>query len=174
MQQMKVVWSLFFAFLVTFPVFAADLKVGDPAPLFSLKNQDGKIVSLEENKKKWTVLYFFPRAETPGCTKEAQSYRDSIAQLNKLNTAVYGISTDSVFSLKEFQKNHNLNFNLLSDEKGKVSELYGAKMTMLTISKRFTFVIDDKLKIRSIDQDVDPSTNALKVISEIQKLKSDK
>jgi peroxiredoxin Q/BCP len=148
------------------------LEVGNLAPLFSLKNQDGKVISLEQNKNKiWTVAYFYPKAGTPGCTTQACAFRDSIKQIEKQGAVVYGVSTDSVVTLKELQKQHHLNFDLLSDEDGKVSTAYGTKLPILTMSKRVTFIIDDKLMIRSIDKDVDPAMDAKKVAKQIQELK---
>ena len=147
------------------------LEVGNPAPLFSLKNQDGKIISLNENKSKmWTVLYFYPKAGTPGCTTQACAFRDSIKVIEKEGAVVYGISTDSVFSLKKFQDKHHLNFDLLSDDEAKISQAYDTKMPILTMSKIITFIIDENLMIRSIDENVDPAMDAKKVAAEIKEL----
>jgi peroxiredoxin Q/BCP len=155
--------------------FAFGLEIGSAAPLFSLENQKGEIFSLKENKSKtWTVLYFYPKAGTPGCTTQACAFRDSIKIIQKEGAVVFGISTDSVLSLNKFHKEHMLNFDLLSDKDGKISELYGTKMPILTMSKRITFIIDDKLTVRSIDNDVDPALNAKKVAEEISVLKKQK
>lgn len=170
MRMLKLILVIIFQIFISVKIFS--LEVGKPAPLFSLKNQDGKIISLANNKAKvWTVVYFFPKAETPGCTTEANAFRDSISLIEKQKAVVYGVSTDGVFALKEFQKNHQLNFDLLSDEDAKISEAYETKMPLLTMSKRVTFIIDDKLNVRSIDYNVDPATNAKKVAEEIQKLR---
>ena len=147
------------------------LEIGAAAPLFSLKNQDGKLISLENNKAKtWTVVYFYPKAGTPGCTTQACAFRDSVKVINKDGAVVYGISTDSVLDLKEFQNKHHLNFDLLSDEDGNISNTYGTKMPILTMSKRVTFIIDDKLIIRSIDENVDPAMDAQKVSNTIKQI----
>ncbi len=151
------------------------LKIGIPAPLFSLKNQDGQLISLENNKgKTWTVVYFYPKAGTPGCTTQACAFRDSVKIINKAGAVVYGISTDNVLDLKKFQNKHRLNFNLLSDKDGNVSITYGTKMPILTMSKRVTFIIDDQLIIRSIDENVDPAMDAEKVSNKIMQIKSGK
>jgi peroxiredoxin Q/BCP len=145
------------------------LEIGKPAPLFSLFNQDEKLVSLEDNKNKfWSVVYFYPKAETPGCTKQACAFRDAIKVIEKEGAVVYGVSTDSVSDLKQFKKNHKLNFDLLSDKDGKISTAYGTKMPLLTMSKRVTFIIDKKLNIRSIDENVDPAMDAKKVADKIK------
>ena len=151
------------------------LEIGAAAPFFSLKNQDGKLISFENNKAKtWTVVYFYPKAGTPGCTTQACAFRDSVKVINKEGAVVYGISTDSVLNLKEFQNKHHLNFDLLSDEDGNISNTYGTKMPILTMSKRVTFIIDDKLIIRSIDENVDPAMDAQKVSNTIKQIRSGK
>src|SRR6185503_4837742 len=102
---------------VLFSSLSFAIEVGNPAPLFSLKNQDGKIISLKDNKDKiWTVVYFYPKAGTPGCTTQACAFRDSVKAIEKEGAVVYGVSTDSVLALKEFQEKHHLNFDLLSDD----------------------------------------------------------
>ena len=166
-------FQLCFIFLIgiLFSSLSFAIEVGNPAPLFSLKNQDAKIISLKENKGKiWTVVYFYPKAGTPGCTTQACAFRDSIKVIENEGAVVYGVSTDSVLALKEFQEKHHLNFDLLSDEDGKISIAYGTKMPLLTMSKRVTFIIDDKLIIRSVDENVDPAMDAKKVAAQIKKL----
>ncbi|KAB8029871.1 peroxiredoxin [Fluviispira multicolorata] len=163
--------GMFFGFFIVNTCFA--LEVGNPAPLFSLKNQEGKIISLQENKDKlWTVVYFYPKAGTPGCTTQACAFRDSIKIIKSKGAIVYGVSTDSVASLKEFYEKHKLTFDLLSDEDAKIAKAYGTKMAVLTMSKRITFIIDDKLVIRSIDENVDPALDAKKVADKISELRS--
>ncbi|MBP6218452.1 MAG: peroxiredoxin [Oligoflexales bacterium] len=147
------------------------IDLGSKAPLFSLKNQDGELVSLEANlQKKWTVLYFYPKADTPGCTKQACAFRDSLKVIEKEGAVVYGISTNSVQDLKDFQKKYNLNFTLLSDPDATVSKQYDAKYPLLKIAKRYTYIVDPELKIRSIDTDVDPVLDAKKVSEKLIEL----
>jgi peroxiredoxin Q/BCP len=150
---------------------ALGLEVGSKAPLFSTKNDSGQTFELKQNENKtWTVLYFYPKAETPGCTKQACAFRDAIKVIQAQNAQVYGVSTDSVTALTDFKKNHKLTFDLLSDGDGKISEAYGAKMPLLTVSKRHTFLIDPSLVIRSIDRDVDPALDAQKVADALAQL----
>lgn len=147
------------------------LIVGQPAPLFSLKDQDGKLISLEENKgKKWTVLFFYPKADTPGCTKQACAFRDSLKYIESENAVVYGISTNNSDDLKAFQQKYKLNFELLSDPDGKICNLYETKMPLLTLSKRHTFILDQNFIIRYIDRDVDPVLDSKKVAAKIKEL----
>ncbi len=99
---------------------------GDPAPDFTLKNAEGQDVSLKAHRGRSTVVYFYPAASTPGCTKEACDFRDSLAFLQKAGYAVLGISPDPVDKLAKFATTEGLNFRLLSDEDHAVAEAYGA------------------------------------------------
>lgn len=170
---MKIKNLIPFLFLLSLSSFAStELKVGDPAKLFKLFTQEGKEFDLSSRKGSWTVLYFFPKAETPGCTKQACSFRDNIKKIRELKTEVYGVSINSVKDQADFAKAHALNFILLADEKAEVTNSYGTKMPILTMSKRWTFIIDPNLIIRDISKDVDPITDAQRVatrISELQK-----
>lgn len=150
---------------------ATELKPGDPAPPFTAKTQDGTDFSLESRKGQWTVLFFYPKAGTPGCTKQACAFRDSIKVIRAEGAEVYGISTDDVEAQAAFHKEHHLAFPLLADPEGAVTELYGAKMPLLTMSKRWTFIIDPTLTIRHVEHDVDPAQDAQRVAGEIAKLK---
>ena len=143
---------------------ASGLKVGDPAPLFKLKTEEGKEFELSSRKGLgWTVLYFYPKAETPGCTKQACAFRDSISKIHEEGAEVYGISADNVEAVAKFHKNHHLNFTLLADPKGEAIGPYGVKMPIIGIAKRWTFIVDPELKVRNIDNDVDPVKDAEKV-----------
>ncbi|AMG29960.1 thioredoxin-dependent thiol peroxidase [Grimontia hollisae] len=102
------------------------LEAGAPAPEFSLPDQNGNTVSLSQFKgKKKVLVYFYPKAMTPGCTTQACSLRDSKAELDALNTVVLGISPDPVKKLKGFEEKKNLNFTLLSDEDHAVADAFG-------------------------------------------------
>lgn len=140
-----------------------ELKVNNSAPLFKAKLHTGADFSLENQRGKWTVLYFFPKSETPGCTKQACAFRDNIKKITNLGAEVYGVSTDSIADQAAFHKHHALNFSLISDESGKITADYGAKMPVVKMAKRWTFILDDQLKIRKIDKEVDPITDAIKV-----------
>lgn len=124
------------------------LEVGDKAPLFKLKNQDGKEVALKDYLGKRVVIYFYPKALTPGCTTQACGIRDSKDQLKKRKAHVFGISPDKVEKLKKFEETHDLNFDLLADEGHKVADAYGVwglkKMMGRTYDgvHRVTYVID--------------------------------
>jgi len=151
-------------------VTAKELDMGEEAPKFSLKNQDGQEFKLESREGHWTVLYFYPKADTPGCTKQACAFRDNIDKIRALGAEVYGISVNTVKDQSLFHKKYGLKFDLLADEAGQVTRLYGAKMPILTIAKRWTFLIDPKLRIRSIDKTVDPVKDPSHVVEKLMAL----
>jgi peroxiredoxin Q/BCP len=102
------------------------LKEGNKAPAFKLESSEGDTVSLDDFKGKTVVLYFYPKDDTPGCTREAQGFRDAAAALKKKKAVVLGVSRDSVKSHCSFRDKYDLNFPLLSDPEGKVIRAYGA------------------------------------------------
>lgn len=120
-----------------------------PAPTFSLPNQDGKNVSLADLKGKKTILFFYPAAMTPGCTKEACDFRDSMSSLTAHGYNVVGISRDEPAKLQQFRERDGLNFDLLSDPDHSVHEAYGAWGEKMNYGKeiegviRSTFVLDE-------------------------------
>jgi len=132
------------------------LVVGDKAPAFKLKNQDGELISLSDLKGKPVVLYFYPKDDTPGCTKEACNFRDEFPKFGKMKAEIIGISADSVESHKKFAEKYKLPFNLLSDEKKEVIEKYGVWQQKSMYGKKYmgivrtTFIIDASGKIRNI------------------------
>jgi peroxiredoxin Q/BCP len=129
------------------------LKPGDKAPSFTLKDQSGKEVSLSDYKGQKLILYFYPKADTPGCTKQACSIRDSSEQLQNKGTAALGISPDKPEKQAQFDSKYSLGFPLLSDGDHKVAEAYGAwgekKMYGKTYEGiiRSSFLIDEEGKI---------------------------
>lgn len=150
---------------------ATDLKVGDPAPTFKAKTDAGEDFDLASRKGKWTVLYFYPKSGTPGCTTQACAYRDNIKKVQAQGADIFGISADDVAAQAKFKKSHQLNFTLLADPNDDVINLYGSKMPVMSMSKRWTFIIDPELKIRSIEKDVDPAVDALKTAEKIASFK---
>jgi thioredoxin-dependent peroxiredoxin len=149
----------------------SDLKVGDPAPGINLKTDEGTDFDLHSRKGQWTVLYFYPKAETPGCTKQACAFRDSISQIRMLGAELFGVSSDGLEALKKFKANHNLNFTLLADPGLDAIKRYGTKMPLLRMSRRWTFIIDPDLRIRAIEKDVDPVLDAKRVAEMLEELK---
>jgi peroxiredoxin Q/BCP len=127
------------------------LKEGDPAPEFSLPSASGRKVSLGDFLgKKNLVLYFYPKDNSPGCTREACGFRDSYSAFRKLDAEIIGISGDGLKRHEAFAENEHLPFDLLSDSDGSVRRAYGVKRTLGVIPGRATFVIDKRGIIRRI------------------------
>ena len=119
------------------------VKVGDKAPDFTLLSQKGEKVNLSKLiGKKNLVLYFYPKDESKGCTRQACEFRDKYEVYTDLGAEVIGVSSDSVESHQEFADKHNLPFILLSDNKNKVRKLYGVSSTFGVIPGRVTYIID--------------------------------
>ena len=132
------------------------LEVGQLAPDFSLYNQDEKKISLKDYLGKNVVLYFYPKDDTSGCTKEACSFRDNIPKFSKADAVILGISPDSVKSHKKFSEKYKLPFDLLADEEKKVIEKYGVWKEKSMYGRKYmgvvrtTFIIDKKGKFKKI------------------------
>ncbi|MCC7440667.1 MAG: peroxiredoxin [Bdellovibrionales bacterium] len=150
---------------------ATELTPGDAAPAITAKTQSGEDFDLASRKGKWTVLFFYPKAGTPGCTKQACAFRDSVKKIRDQGADVYGISSDDVEDQAKFHAEHKLTFTLLADPDGTAVRAYGAKMPILNLSKRWTFIIDPELKIRQVDRDVDPALDAQKVADSLALLR---
>jgi thioredoxin-dependent peroxiredoxin len=150
------------------------MKVGDKAPDFSALDDSGKKVKLSELKGKKVVLYFYPKDDTPGCTKEACNFRDGIDAIKKQGAVVLGVSADSVDSHKKFKNKFDLNFQLLADTDKKIVEDYGVWKEKSMYGKKYmgiertTFIIDKTGKVSHIfpkvkvDQHYDEVLEALK------------
>ena len=136
------------------------LKAGDKAPEFKAVSDAGKPVSLKDFRGKKVILYFYPKDDTPGCTKEACDFRDSIAGLNKKDAVVLGVSPDGVESHRKFKAKFELPFPLLADEDHKIAEAYGAWGEKSMYGKKYmgiirsTFLIDEKGKIAEVYEKV--------------------
>ncbi len=133
-----------------------ELEVGMPAPDFEVKDQDGKLVRLSALKGKQVVLYFYPKDDTPGCTKEACSFRDNIGRVKQAGAEILGVSLDDEESHKKFISKFQLNFGLLCDEDAKVCRAYGVYKKKTMFAKLFwgigrsTFVIGADGNIKNI------------------------
>ena len=150
---------------------AAKLKEGDKAPDFAVTDQTGKTVRLKDLRGKKIVLYFYPKDDTPGCTKEACSFRDSFTKFKKRGIEVFGVSLDSEKSHQKFIDKFSLPFRLLADTERKISEsfgTYGKKKFMGRTymgNHRMTFLIDEKGKIKKIFDKVKPEEHAEEVLA---------
>lgn len=149
---------------------ATSLKIDQEAPNFTLKDAGNDVHSLYDYKGKYLVLYFYPKDDTPGCTKEACHFRDNTAQLKKLDAEVVGISIDSSESHKKFAEKYHLPFPLLADTDGKVAESYHALSNFLIvkIAKRHTFIIGPDSKIKKIYTNVNVSNHSQQIIDDLR------
>lgn len=119
------------------------INIGDTLPSFTLQDQNGELISSKNKIGKPLVVYFYPKDDTPGCTKEACSFRDQFDVFGEYGAEIIGISSDSPASHLKFAKKYNLNFTLLSDEKSEVEKRFGVPRTVLgLISGRVTYIID--------------------------------
>ena len=154
---------------------AAELQEGQSAPAFSLIDQNGKTQSLADYQGRWVVLYFYPKDDTPGCTKEACSFRDDIAHIKARGAQILGVSLDSAESHARFAEKHGLPFPLLADSDAAVTKSYGVYGTLgpLRFARRQTFIIDPTGHIVKIYRKVDPDSHSAGVIADLKALQDD-
>ena len=145
------------------------VNIGDKAPEFTLLSDNNTEVSLKDFRGKKTVLYFYPKDGTPGCTREAKEFRDLAEEFDKENVVILGVNKDSVQSHKKFKDNNQLAFTLLSDPDGKVIKLYGVGRTLFWTA-RITFIIDEQGIIKKIYKKVKPKEHAKICLLDISKI----
>jgi peroxiredoxin Q/BCP len=147
-------------------------KVGDTAPAIEAKDQDGKTWKLaDEIGKKVVLVYFYPRDDTPGCTKEACGFRDRISDLKKEKVEVVGVSFDSAESHQKFISKYHLNFPLLVDTDGKIAEEYGTRMNGKNMAKRVSFLIGLDGKIAHITDNPSAETHLSEMKEAVARLR---
>jgi thioredoxin-dependent peroxiredoxin len=148
----------------------ATLKEGDKAPDFAVPDASGKITHLKDLRGKKVVLYFYPKDDTPGCTKEACSFRDAFAKFKRRGIEVLGVSLDSEKSHQKFAQKYDLPFRLLADTEREISDSYGTYGEKKFMGRtymgnhRMTFLIDEKGKIKKIFSKVKPEEHAEEVL----------
>jgi peroxiredoxin Q/BCP len=168
--------STIFLYLLTFSLFSMNsiaqtkLRVGDKAPDFTGKDQDGKQITLSAYKGKKVILYFYPKDQTPGCTQEACNLRDNIGALSDGGYEVLGVSTDDEASHKEFQQKYNLPFSLVADTDKSINQKYGVWVEKERDGKKYwgtarvTFLIDENGVITDIIDKVDTKEHASQIL----------
>lgn len=150
------------------------IKLGAVAPDFTLPDQDGKAHTLSDYKGKWVLLYFYPKDDTPGCTKEACGIRDNFPKFKKVNAMVFGVSADSAAKHKKFTEKYKLSFTLLSDEDKTVIKKYGIWAKKKFMGREYlgivrtSFLIDPKGKVAKIYENVKPDIHAEEVLEDLQ------
>jgi peroxiredoxin Q/BCP len=145
---------------------------GSNAPDFTLPSQEGSSVSLKDYRGKWVVLYFYPKDQTPGCSREAHNFQVDQPKYAERNAVVLGVSLDSVDSHKKFCAKEGLNFKLLSDTNHKVTDAYGSltNLGLVKFAARHTFLIDPSGKIAKAYTSVDPLKHSGEVLAELDVL----
>ncbi|MBW4635698.1 MAG: peroxiredoxin [Iphinoe sp. HA4291-MV1] len=141
------------------------LAVGNDAPAFTVKDTDGNTVSLSDFKDKTVVLYFYPKDDTPGCTKQACSFRDAIDEYKNKDVVVLGVSADDETSHQAFTQKYDLNFPLLADTNQTLIKAYDVDGG--GYAKRVTYIIDGNGKIIYVDSSVNTSTHASDVLAKL-------
>jgi peroxiredoxin Q/BCP len=163
----RVISALFVA-TSALPV-AAQVETGAPAPEFRLQDQNGEWHALDDFTGQWLVVYFYPRADTPGCTTQGCSFRDNIYAFRGVGAEVVGISTDPVDRQKAFSDKYSLPFAILSDESGAVARDYGVLIDQGTVNfaRRETFLISPEGRIARHYQNVNPETHTEEVLGDL-------
>ena len=173
MKMLKLVLGL--ALATALSGFAAESaktpKVGDKAPAVEGKDQDGKTWKLSDYAgKKAVLLYFYPKDETPGCTKQACGLRDQMTDLQKENVEVVGVSFDNAESHKKFREKHNLNFTLLADTDGKIADAYGTRRGTSNMARRASFLIGKDGTIKHVTDTPSADTHLAEMKEAVAKL----
>jgi peroxiredoxin Q/BCP len=146
------------------------IKEGTTAPAFKTKDANGETVSLKDLRGQKVVLYFYPKDDTPGCTKEAYSFRDGFAKFKKRGITVLGVSPDNQAAHKKFETKYKLPFTLLTDTDHSIAEAYGVWGEKKFMGRtymgilRTTFLIDEKGKIKKVFEKVKPEDHASEVL----------
>jgi peroxiredoxin Q/BCP len=153
---------------------AATPAEGSAAPDFALTSQDGSSVSLKDYRGKWVVLYFYPKDQTPGCTREAHNFQADHAKYAERSAVVLGVSLDGVDSHKKFCAKEGLNFKLLADADHKVTSQYGSltNFGVVKFAARHTFIIDPQGRIAKAYTSVDPAQHSNEVLTALTQLQS--
>lgn len=155
------------------------IQVGNQAPEFTLLDQNGTEHNLTQYRGKWVVVYFYPKDDTPGCTKEACSFRDNFEAFKNRGISVFGISKDSQASHKKFVDKFNLNFSLLSDESLETIKAYDSWGEKKFMGRTFegilrnTYVIDPQGIIRKVYENVKPEDHAQEILRDILNLQDE-
>src|SRR5436305_3307558 len=171
--SVKTLTSIASLLLAITPCFSAQTpKAGDKAPLIEGQDQNGKTFKLADYAGKQPVLlYFYPKDDTPGCTKQACGLRDRMGDLKKDNVQVVGVSFDSADSHKKFMAKYNLNFPLLADTDGRIADAYGVRMPTRSMAKRVSFLIGLDGRIAHVTDNPKYDVHLAEMKDAVEKLK---
>ena len=149
------------------------MKAGDPAPDFEGPTSDGSRLGLKDFLgKKSVVLYFYPKDDTPGCTKEACSFRDNLKPIRAMGAEIVGVSLDGIQSHSKFASKYGLTFPLISDKEKRIANAYGVLKDIGTSTNRVTFIIDKTGKVAKVFPKVDVTKHTEEVVSALKELAS--
>jgi peroxiredoxin Q/BCP len=152
------------------------LEVGQPAPPFALESDEGETISLESLRGRPVVIYFYPKDDTPGCTRQASSIRDSWAEFGRIGAGVIGVSPQSAASHRKFKQKYSLPFPLLADTEHRMAEDYGVWVEKFNYGKKYmgiersTFVVDAHGRLAAIKRRVKPDEHTEWALAEVEKL----
>jgi thioredoxin-dependent peroxiredoxin len=155
------------------------IREGDQAPDFELPDQDGRPIRLADFRGRRVVLYFYPRANTPGCTRQASGIRDSRPDFEAVDAVVLGISVDPVERVKKFDEDHCLGFPLLADAEGEVAERYGVLVApktlgrLVRVAERTTFLIDPDGRVEEAMRKVSARDHDALVLASLRRLSAE-
>lgn len=147
------------------------LAAGMTAPDLVGEDADGKAIRLTEVRGKFAAVYFYPKDDTPGCTKQACAFRDAFDRLREAGVVVFGVSRDSIASHRAFREKYELPFPLVADESGEVARAYGVP-NRLGMSARITFLVGPDGKVAKVFPDVDPAIDAENVLATVRALRA--
>jgi len=168
-------WGLVFSLPFFASAAGAAPTTGSAAPEFRLQDQKGEWHTLTGHQGQWVALYFYPKDDTPGCTKEACAFRDNVFAFDELGAVILGVSLDDVESHTEFAEKYSLPFSLLADTDQSISKEYGVyrKIAGFEMASRETFLIDPAGIIAKHYTDVDPETHSDEVLADIRRLQAE-
>ena len=175
-MRTRLPWAMLLALSYLLPVPAVlggdQPAEGQPAPTFRLQDQNNRWHSLDDYQGRWLVMFFYPKADTPGCTTEACAFRDDIFKFKKLGVAIVGVSLDDVASQKEFADKYHLPYPLLSDADQQTAEAYGVlrNLGVTRYARRQTFVIGPAGEVVRHYPKVDPETHSATVLTDLETL----
>ena len=171
---MKFLNAAFLFFALSLVSTAQAATIGEPAPDFELADQYGETHSLEDFRGKWLVVFFYPKADTPGCTTEACNFRDNIYAIRGAGAEVVGISVDSVEDQKKFSDKYKLPFTILSDTGGKTCDDYGVLRSFgsMEVANRESFLVDPNGIVVKHYEKVSPDTHTQDVIADLARFQA--
>jgi len=163
-----------FVFLGFTAASQADIEIGEAAPGFRLQDQNGEWHTLDQYAGSWVALYFYPKDDTPGCTKEACAFRDNIFAFEEIGATILGVSLDDVESHAAFAEKYSLPFSLLADTDGEAATNYGVlkKLVGMSFARRESFLIDPSGRVQKHYKTVNAEQHSEEVLADLKLMMS--